>query len=86
MYSNRPAMIMLTKPLSVFSLLTISYFILQDNPDYGVLYLVRGLLNVIQDYVWDVDTDAKATVFLNVLCLLSACSQEQFIYHIKNGK
>ncbi|XP_071796501.1 VPS35 endosomal protein-sorting factor-like [Asterias amurensis] len=70
--------------LSYLNSFLCTLLVVPDNPDYGVLYLVRGLLNVIQDYVWDVDTDAKATVFLNVLCLLSACSQEQFIYHIKN--
>ena len=60
--------------------------ILQDNPDQGVLYLVRGLLNVIQDYTWDSNSDAKARVYITVLCLLSAASQDYYIYHIDQGK
>ncbi|XP_038064522.1 VPS35 endosomal protein-sorting factor-like [Patiria miniata] len=58
--------------------------VVPDNPEHGVLYLVRGLLNVIQDYVWDTSSDTKAWVFLNVISLLSASCQEQYIYHVKN--
>ncbi|XP_071508661.1 VPS35 endosomal protein-sorting factor-like [Diadema antillarum] len=55
-----------------------------DNPEQGCLYLLRGLLNVLQDYMWDTHSDAKITIYMNVLRLLSAQSQEHFLYHIKN--
>lgn len=53
-----------------------------DNPDQGVLYLLRGLLNVLQDYMWDGNTDARARVYISVLSLLSAMSQESYNHHI----
>ncbi|XP_041474018.1 VPS35 endosomal protein-sorting factor-like isoform X1 [Lytechinus variegatus] len=55
-----------------------------DNPEQGCLYLLRGLLNVFQDYAWDTHSDAKVRVYMNVLCLLSAQSQDQYAYHVKN--
>ncbi|CAH1794199.1 unnamed protein product [Owenia fusiformis] len=54
--------------------------IVPDSPDQGVLYLLRGLLNVIQDYTWDTSSSAKAVVYTNVLNLLAAYSQESYIY------
>ncbi|XP_013393417.1 UPF0505 protein C16orf62 homolog [Lingula anatina] len=53
-----------------------------DNPDQGVLYLLRGLLNVLSDFPWDVNSSAKAVVYVNVLSLLCAVSQEDYVYHI----
>ena len=58
---------------------------LQDSPDQGVLYLLRGLLNVLQTYPWETHSDTKYLLFLNVLCMLSASSQEIFIHHIDKG-
>lgn len=58
---------------------------LQDNPEQGVLYLLRGLLNVLQDYVWDSNTDAKARIYISVLAVFSAMSQEVYPYHIYKG-
>ncbi|ESO85799.1 hypothetical protein LOTGIDRAFT_195736 [Lottia gigantea] len=53
-----------------------------DNPEAGVMYMLKGLLNVLQDYTWDNSSDAKAVVYIRVLALLSAASQESYIYHI----
>ena len=55
--------------------LTTCHDCLQDHPDQGVLYLVRGLLNVIEDYSWDSQSDVKMKVYLNVISLLSAMTQ-----------
>ncbi|CAB4030945.1 Hypothetical predicted protein, partial [Paramuricea clavata] len=57
--------------------------VVPDHPDQGVLYLVRGLLNVIEDYPWDSQTDAKMKVYLNVISLLSAMTQESYFYHME---
>ena len=57
------------------ALSTVYFIVLQDHPDQGTLYLVRGLLNVIQDYTWDINGDAKITIYLNAIGLLSALSQ-----------
>uniref|UniRef100_A0A8D2KUU3 VPS35 endosomal protein-sorting factor-like n=1 Tax=Varanus komodoensis TaxID=61221 RepID=A0A8D2KUU3_VARKO len=56
--------------------------IIPDHPEQGVLFLVRGLLNVIQDYTWEDNNDDKIRIYTNVVHLLSAMSQETFIYHV----
>ncbi|XP_043349928.1 VPS35 endosomal protein-sorting factor-like isoform X2 [Dermochelys coriacea] len=56
--------------------------IMPDHPEQGVLFLVRGLLNVIQDYTWEDNSDDKVRIYANVLHLLSAMTQETYIYHI----
>jgi hypothetical protein len=55
--------------------LLLCFGLLQDHPDQGVLYLVRGLLNVIEDYHWDSQSDGKMKVYLNVISLLSSMTQ-----------
>ncbi|KAJ6657602.1 hypothetical protein lerEdw1_002318 [Lerista edwardsae] len=56
--------------------------IVPDHPEQGVLFLVRGLLNVIQDYTWEDNSDDKIRIYTYVLHLLSAMSQETYIYHV----
>ncbi|XP_063171334.1 VPS35 endosomal protein-sorting factor-like isoform X2 [Candoia aspera] len=56
--------------------------IIPDHPEQGVLFLVRGLLNVIQDYTWEDNSDDKIKIYTSVVHLLSAMSQETYIYHI----
>ena len=52
-----------------------SNFFFQDSPDQGALHLVRGLLNVVQEYTWEINSGAKMSIYLNAVCLLSAMSQ-----------
>ncbi|XP_033908670.2 VPS35 endosomal protein-sorting factor-like [Acipenser ruthenus] len=56
--------------------------VVPDHPEQGVLYLVRGLLNVVQDYTWEDNSDAKVRVYTSALPLLAAMSQESYLYHI----
>ncbi|XP_044771573.1 VPS35 endosomal protein-sorting factor-like isoform X4 [Neomonachus schauinslandi] len=56
--------------------------IVPDHPEHGVLFLVRELLNVIQDYTWEDSSDDKIRIYTCVLHLLSAMSQENYLYHI----
>lgn len=58
---------------------------LQDHPEHGVLYLVRGLLNMVQDYTWEDNSDAKVRVYVSALPLLAAMGQETYIYSIPKG-
>lgn len=53
----------------------LSNFFFQDSPDQGALHLVRGLLNVVQEYTWEINSGAKMSIYLNAVCLLSAMSQ-----------
>uniref|UniRef100_A0A8C3KIB7 VPS35 endosomal protein-sorting factor-like n=1 Tax=Calidris pygmaea TaxID=425635 RepID=A0A8C3KIB7_9CHAR len=56
--------------------------VVPDHPEQGVLFLVRGLLNVIQDYTWEDNSDDKVRIYTNVLHLLSAMAQEAYIYRV----
>ncbi|XP_021570159.1 UPF0505 protein C16orf62 homolog isoform X3 [Carlito syrichta] len=56
--------------------------IVPDHPEHGVLFLVRELLNVIQDYTWEDNSDDKIRIYTCVLHLLAAMSQETYLYHI----
>lgn len=60
-------------------------YVLQDHPEQGVLYLVRGLLNMVQDYTWEDNSDAKVRVYISALPLLAAMSQESYLYTIPKG-
>lgn len=51
-----------------------------------MLYLVRGLLNMVQDYTWEDGSDAKVRVYISALPLLAAMSQETYLYSIAKGK
>ncbi|XP_041364483.1 VPS35 endosomal protein-sorting factor-like isoform X2 [Gigantopelta aegis] len=53
-----------------------------DNPESGVLYLLRGLLNVLQDYTWDINGDAKVIFYTRVIAMMSASCQEFYLYHV----
>ncbi|KAM4025171.1 VPS35 endosomal protein-sorting factor-like isoform 2-T2 [Anomaloglossus baeobatrachus] len=56
--------------------------VVPDHPEQGVLFLVRGLLNVIEDYTWEDNSDDKVRIYTSVLHLLAALSQESYLYHI----
>uniref|UniRef100_A0A8C6T5I2 VPS35 endosomal protein-sorting factor-like n=1 Tax=Neogobius melanostomus TaxID=47308 RepID=A0A8C6T5I2_9GOBI len=56
--------------------------VVPDHPEHGVLYLVRGLLNMVQDYTWEDNSDAKVRVYISALPLLAAMSQETYLYTI----
>ncbi|XP_028813677.1 VPS35 endosomal protein-sorting factor-like isoform X2 [Denticeps clupeoides] len=56
--------------------------VVPDHPEQGVLYLVRGLLNMVQDYTWEENSDAKVRVYINAIPLLAAVSQESYLYSI----
>ena len=58
---------------------------LKDNPEQGVLYMVRGLLNVLENYAWDSQQDSKALAYCAVLAMLSAASQEVYLNHADKG-
>ncbi|XP_014223082.1 UPF0505 protein C16orf62 homolog [Trichogramma pretiosum] len=55
--------------------------VIPDNPDNGVLYLIRGLLNVVQRY-FDDNSTYKSHLYLKVLDLLSISTRDVYPYHI----
>ncbi|KAG2455769.1 CP062 protein, partial [Polypterus senegalus] len=56
--------------------------VVPDHPEQGVLFLVRGLLNIVQDYNWEDTNDAKLRIYISALPLLAAMSQENYLYRI----
>ncbi|XP_038125096.1 VPS35 endosomal protein-sorting factor-like isoform X2 [Cyprinodon tularosa] len=56
--------------------------VIPDHPEHGVLYLVRGLLNMVQDYTWEDGSDAKVRIYISALPLLAAMSQDTYLYSI----
>ena len=44
------------------------------------------MLNILNGYSWDPHSDTKILIYMNMLVMLSAMSQEQFIYHMDKGK
>jgi len=60
-----------------------SLLVVPDHPEHGVMYLVRGLLNALQEYPWEESSDAKCKIYMNAVCLLSASCQETYLYSIK---
>lgn len=66
--------------------LHIFLFGVQDHPEHGVLYLVRGVLNMVQDYTWEESSDAKVRVYISALPLLAAMSQETYLYTIPKSE
>ena len=60
--------------------------IIPDNPEQGGLYLLNGVLNVIQKHFpWE-NNEIKFNLLVNFICLLCALKQENYIHHIPNGK
>ena len=73
-----------TEPLLVdyiFNFLS-TLIVVPDSPEIGTLYLLRGLLNVVQDYPWDGNSDSRAMIYIKVLAMLSTVVQESIPYHV----
>ncbi|XP_071976698.1 VPS35 endosomal protein-sorting factor-like isoform X2 [Engystomops pustulosus] len=68
--------------LEFLSNLFSTLLVVPDHPEQGVLFLVRGLLNVIENYTWEDNSDDKVRIYTSVLHLLAALSQESYLYHI----
>ena len=73
-----------TEPMLVEFLLQFvaALVVVPDCPDQGTLYILRGLLNVIQDNPWDPNVDSRAVIYCSVLGLLAALVQETLPYHV----
>ncbi|XP_073982583.1 VPS35 endosomal protein-sorting factor-like isoform X2 [Rhodnius prolixus] len=54
-----------------------------DCPEQGVLYLTRGLINVLNEYTNDKNVHTITKLYLNVLDMLCTVSQPEYPYHIK---
>lgn len=60
--------------------------VVPDNPERGVLSLVRILLNVLREFDWNKQNCALGTIYVNVIDMLSVMAQEIYPYHVDKGK
>lgn len=60
--------------------------ILPDNPEQGVLYLLTGVLNLIDKHLTWENADVKFNLLANAIIILTALKQENYLYHIDYGK
>ncbi|XP_076300982.1 VPS35 endosomal protein-sorting factor-like isoform X4 [Lasioglossum baleicum] len=67
--------------LSYLSNFLSTLLVVPDSPEYGVLYLMRGLLNAVQRS-FEENVSTKAYLYLRVLDLLSVVTQENYPYHV----
>ena len=59
--------------------------VLPDNPELGVLYLLSGVLNLINTrYAWE-NLEIKFNLLLNVIVVLSSLKQENYLHHVNFG-
>lgn len=57
----------------------------QDCPEEGVLYLTRGLVNMLQQCV-DITGIAPLTrLYLDVIYMLSVSARTEYPYHVRTG-
>lgn len=59
--------------------------ILPDNPEQGVLYLLTGVLNLIDKHLTWENADVKFNLLANAIIILTALKQENYLYHIDYG-
>lgn len=60
--------------------------VVPDNPERGVLSLVRILLNVLREFVWNKQQCGLGTIYVSVIDMLSIMAQEIYPYHVDKGK
>lgn len=59
--------------------------IVPDNPEQGVIYLLTGLVNLIQKHInWE-NIEIKFNLLANAFVILAALKQENYLYHIHEG-
>lgn len=59
--------------------------VIPDNPEQGVLYLLTGVINLIQKhFVWE-STEIKFNLLCNSLVILGALKQDNYLYHMTDG-
>lgn len=58
--------------------------VVPDSPEQGVLYLLRLLIEKIKEINFDSTQMGLATIYLNILDMLSSCAQDVYPYHFPN--
>ncbi|KAJ8974474.1 hypothetical protein NQ317_016128 [Molorchus minor] len=56
--------------------------VVPDNPERGVLSLLRMLLNVLREFEWSKPNCMLGSLYVNVIDVLSIMAQEDYPYHV----
>ena len=65
---------------NLFSIL----LVVPDNPEHGVIYLIRGTMNAINKYPWDKNQPFKALALIDAIKMFSTACQEVYPYGFEN--
>jgi hypothetical protein len=60
--------------------------VVPDNPDQGVLYLLTGLLNLVQKHISWENIEIKFSLLMSAMAILIALKQETYLYHVDDSK
>lgn len=60
--------------------------LIPDNPEQGVLYLLTGIVNLVQKHFQWENIEIKFNILSEILVTFNCLKQESFIYHLENGK
>lgn len=56
--------------------------VVPDNPERGVLSLIKSLLNTIRNFKWQTSSSVLGFFYVHVIDLLSVMAQEVYPYHV----
>jgi len=56
--------------------------VVPDSPELGTLYLLRGLLNVVQDYPWDGNADSRTMIYIKVFSRVNSHNNNIILFII----
>lgn len=79
-YSNDPFF------YSFASQLMSTLLVVPDNPENEMLYLFKGLYNVVKLYQFDIHSNCKFMILSNMLQYLSTAARASYPYHVDRGK
>jgi hypothetical protein len=71
--------------LGYISQLVSQIICLPGHPEHGPFYLVKALLQVLDEHEWEKGSITKAQVNLRLVSMLAAISQKKFIYGIPDS-
>ena len=58
--------------------------VVPDNPEHGVIYLIRGTMNAINKYSWEKNQPFKALALIDAIKMFSTACQEIYPYGYEN--
>ncbi|XP_046912488.2 LOW QUALITY PROTEIN: VPS35 endosomal protein-sorting factor-like [Dermatophagoides farinae] len=67
---------------SYSSQLLSTLIVVPDNPELGILYLFKGLYNVLKEFRFESNSNYKLLIWMNMAKYLATCIQDNYPYHV----